>query len=65
MKDLCPILTYISANVDEVFIDLCRQMLRRDDENAVAEEQDDYKYDSMQKKRRRKRLRDSPRCVVL
>lgn len=60
----------ITANVDEVFIDLCRQMLRKEDEQGHGDEDEDtYKYDSMgasNKRRRRRRLRDSnQRCVVL
>ncbi|KFH42751.1 Ras-related protein-like protein [Hapsidospora chrysogenum ATCC 11550] len=58
------------TNVDEVFIDLCRQMLRKDDDYGGADDNDDYKYDSVggpQKKRRRRRLREhsNPRCVIL
>jgi len=58
------------TNVDEVFIDLCRQMLRKDDDYGGADDNDDYKYDSVggsHKKRRRRRLREHshPRCVVL
>ncbi|KAI0138069.1 ras-domain-containing protein [Hypoxylon sp. NC0597] len=62
------------TNVDEVFIDLCRQMLRKDDAgDNYADEQDD-KFDpysiSYYKKRRKRREkeRDSshrPRCVIL
>ncbi|KAH7158003.1 ras family-domain-containing protein [Dactylonectria estremocensis] len=56
------------TNVDEVFIDLCRQMLRRDDDQqAQAEADDGYKYDmgGSHKRRRRKRRKDSPRCAIL
>ncbi|KAH6973686.1 P-loop containing nucleoside triphosphate hydrolase protein [Ilyonectria sp. MPI-CAGE-AT-0026] len=56
------------TNVDEVFIDLCRQMLRRDDEQQAQGDGDDgYKYDmgGSQKKRRRRRRKDSPRCAIL
>ncbi|KAK7398697.1 Ras-related protein rsr1 [Neonectria punicea] len=56
------------TNVDEVFIDLCRQMLRRDDEHqAQADADDGYKYDNggSQKRRRRRRRKDSPRCAIL
>ncbi|KAI1246192.1 hypothetical protein MGN70_013089 [Eutypa lata] len=60
------------TNVDEVFIDLCRQMLRRDDAGDNQAD-DDYGHDpnllSYYKKRRRtsRRDRDShrPRCVIL
>lgn len=58
------------TNVDEVFIDLCRQMLRKDDEqNASMEADEGYKYDhgrsSHNKRHRRKRRKDSPRCAIL
>ncbi|KAI1379765.1 ras-domain-containing protein [Hypoxylon crocopeplum] len=60
------------TNVDEVFIDLCRQMLRKDDagENYLEDQED--KFDpysiSYYKKRRRRRDKDQshrPRCVIL
>ncbi|KAH6888157.1 ras family-domain-containing protein [Thelonectria olida] len=56
------------TNVDEVFVDLCRQMLRRDDElQALADDGDGYKHDmnGSHKRRRRRRRKDSPRCIVL
>lgn len=58
------------TNVDEVFIDLCRQMLRKEDEQGHGEEDEDtYKYDSLgasSKRRRRRRFRDSnQRCAIL
>ncbi|EEU47505.1 hypothetical protein NCS52_00381300 [Fusarium sp. LHS14.1] len=57
------------TNVDEVFIDLCRQMLRKDDEQSASMEADEgYKYDhgrSSHKRHRRKRRKDSPRCAIL
>ncbi|KAI9903588.1 hypothetical protein N3K66_000117 [Trichothecium roseum] len=56
------------TNVEEVFIDLCRQMLRRDDDNPHSDElNDDHKFDGpgpLQKRRRRRRL-NSQRCIVL
>ena len=60
---------YFLANVDEVFIDLCRQMLRRDDDNPHSDELNDdgHKFDGpgpLQKRRRRRRL-NSQRCIVL
>ncbi|KAM0240110.1 hypothetical protein ACHAP5_008085 [Fusarium lateritium] len=62
-------LTNDTANVDEVFIDLCRQMLRKEDEqNANDGPNDDYKYDhgrSSHKRQRRRRKKDSPRCAIL
>lgn len=58
-----------AANVEEVFIDLCRQMLRKDDElDALGDQDASYKYDSHRggsKRRRRKILKDHPRCVIL
>ncbi|KAJ4310274.1 hypothetical protein ACHAPT_012705 [Fusarium lateritium] len=57
------------TNVDEVFIDLCRQMLRKDDEQSASMEADEgYKYDhgrSSHKRHRRRRRKDSPRCAIL
>lgn len=60
------------TNVDEVFIDLCRQMLRRDDAGENYLEEQDDKFDpysiSYYKKRRRRKDRDSshrPKCVIL
>nr|WOD46206.1 Ras-related protein rsr1 [Trichoderma atroviride] len=57
------------TNVDEVFIDLCRQMLRKEDETAEPDEAS--KIDALKsannKRRRRSKFRDSthPRCVIL
>ncbi|KAF7560545.1 hypothetical protein G7046_g3603 [Stylonectria norvegica] len=57
------------TNIDEVFIDLCRQMLRKDDEQQVnMDTNDDYKYENAghsRKQRRRRRRKDSPRCAIL
>ncbi|KAF5018801.1 hypothetical protein F66182_9219 [Fusarium sp. NRRL 66182] len=57
------------TNVDEVFIDLCRQMLRKEDEqNANTDVNDDHKHDhsrSSHRRQRRRRKKDSPRCVIL
>ncbi|KAM5374009.1 hypothetical protein ACJA88_008171 [Fusarium oxysporum] len=57
------------TNVDEVFIDLCRQMLRKEDEQHANDgPNDDYKYDhgrSSHRRQRRRRKKDSPRCVIL
>ncbi|KAI2466738.1 ras-domain-containing protein [Annulohypoxylon bovei var. microspora] len=60
------------TNVDEVFVDLCRQMLRRDDAGENYLEDQDDKFDpysiSYYKKRRRRKERDPnhrPRCVIL
>lgn len=59
--------------MDEVFVDLCRQMLRKDDAGeAFAEEPDkfdpySYKYYKDRRRQRKARDRDPsrPRCVVL
>ncbi|KAI1500644.1 ras small monomeric GTPase [Biscogniauxia marginata] len=59
------------TNVDEVFIDLCRQMLRKDDAgfNDLNEEDkfDPSKYYRRRRRRREHRDRDPnrPRCVIL
>ncbi|KAG6038998.1 hypothetical protein E4U41_003353 [Claviceps citrina] len=60
------------TNVDEVFIDLCRQMLRKDDEYLASIETDDsgFKFDGFRHGHRRKwrtgrRDKDHPRCVIL
>ncbi|KAG8415397.1 Ras- protein rsr1 [Metarhizium acridum] len=60
------------TNVDEVFIDLCRQMLRKDDDYLGTTETDDsgFKFDAFRgghKRRRRMRIRekDHPRCAIL
>jgi hypothetical protein len=65
-------LTELKANVDEVFIDLCRQMLRKDDDYLASNETDDsgFNFDALRggnKRKRRMRLRDRdhPRCVIL
>lgn len=60
-----------TANVDEVFVDLCRQMLRREDELNGTDDNDEFsKYDSLgasKGRRRRRRLRNgsNPRCTIL
>lgn len=60
------------TNVDEVFVDLCRQMLRKDDDYLASIETDDsgFKFDAFRsghKRKRRMRLgeKDHPRCVIL
>ncbi|KAM0355763.1 hypothetical protein ACHAPU_000149 [Fusarium lateritium] len=56
------------TNVEEVFIDLCRQMLRKEDEQNADGQNDDYKHDhgrSSHKRQRRRRKKDSPRCAIL
>ena len=62
-------LTHGQANVDEVFIDLCRQMLRKEDDTTDPD--DASRIDALKptnnKRRRRSKFRDSthPRCVIL
>lgn len=57
--------------MDEVFVDLCRQMLRKDDagENFLNEEEDTDPYSiSYYKKRRKARRERDPhrqRCTIL
>lgn len=60
------------ANVDEVFIDLCRQMLRKDDDylSSASAEDGSLKLDTVRgtrKRRRRARFRHhgQPRCIIL
>ncbi|KAJ1335771.1 Ras-related protein Rap-1B [Microdochium nivale] len=59
------------TNVDEVFVDLCRQMLRRDDANDITHEDEDKfdPYSISYYKNRRKRKEggghNRPRCVIL
>ncbi|KAK0717077.1 ras family-domain-containing protein [Lasiosphaeria miniovina] len=57
------------TNVDEVFVDLCRQMLRRDDYNEDTRDDDYYQkqeYPASSKKRERRRRKDREhRCVIL
>jgi hypothetical protein len=59
----CPL-----ANVDEVFVDLCRQMLRKEDsEDNMNDKFHNYQYEdgSSSKKYRKKRRNRENRCVVL
>ena len=57
------------TNVDEVFIDLCRQMLRKADSegNQAGEEYttDHYSKSYMKKRRRRRGDSHKTRCVIL
>ncbi|KYK59864.1 putative ras superfamily KREV-1 protein [Drechmeria coniospora] len=57
------------TNVDEVFVDLCRQMLRKDDAYLKSGfDEGGFGCDERdaQKRRRRMRLRDhNPQCVIL
>lgn len=60
----------ITANVDAVFIDICRQLLLRDERLRDAEDRDDG-YDDRdgglmkRKKRRPRRAPAQSRCVIL
>ena len=57
------------ANVDEIFVDICRQMLRRDDAmQAVADAEDNEKSGnglSGYRRRRRTRKKDGQTCIIL
>lgn len=58
------------ANVDEVFIDLCRQMLRRDDSELPHNHDDIYyqkaeDHSSSKRRHRRKNKEHRTRCVIL
>ncbi|KAM4064963.1 Ras family protein [Hirsutella rhossiliensis] len=58
------------TNVDEVFVDLCRQMLRNDDHHLSSTSDGGLKMDPMRgshKRNRRIRIRDHnhPRCTIL
>jgi len=58
------------TNVDEVFIDLCRQMLRKDDDFQLSGDDDALKVDPFgvhKPSHRRRRLRDRThlRCTIL
>ncbi|CAK7203778.1 Ras-related protein rsr1 [Sporothrix eucalyptigena] len=54
------------TNVDEVFIDLCRQMLRRDDTDPAFEDDDRVPTHSSSHRRSRRRKRENGhRCVIL
>ena len=59
-----------AGNVDEVFIDLCRQMLRKDDLSDDMLDDRDYKTDHVSKmgrrsRRRRKKTEGGARCIIL
>lgn len=56
------------ANVDEVFVDLCRQMLRRDDSHDESRDDLQKPEDastSRKKRNRRKRKDRDHRCMIL
>jgi hypothetical protein len=54
-----------TANVDEVFIDLCRQIIRKG--NDVTQEPE-YEPEAPKKEKTRRHLlrrKDGPRCTIL
>ncbi|KAI0153765.1 ras small monomeric GTPase [Pestalotiopsis sp. NC0098] len=61
------------TNVDEVFVDLCRQMLRRDDAGESQQQEepefDPYSISYYKKRRKQRREREKdphrPKCVIL
>ncbi|KAH8588672.1 ras family-domain-containing protein, partial [Bisporella sp. PMI_857] len=61
------------ANVDEVFIDLCRQIIRRDNSATYLDDEhpgygygnDTYHAQPPQRRRRRHRRRRNPHCTIL
>ncbi|OAA60560.1 Ras small monomeric GTPase [Niveomyces insectorum RCEF 264] len=57
------------TNVDEVFVDLCRQMLRRDDldgdDHAAYEEEDKHVAPLSLGRKSRRRRKDGHRCTIL
>jgi len=55
------------TNVDEVFVDLCRQMLRRDDaqENSHDSYYDKGEDPSSSRRRRKRKQKQGPRCTIL
>lgn len=60
----CGISPY-TANVDEVFIDLCRQIIRKG--NDVTQEPE-YEPEAPKKEKTRRHLlrrKDGPRCTIL
>ncbi|KAL2109508.1 hypothetical protein VUR80DRAFT_2350 [Thermomyces stellatus] len=54
-------------NVNEVFIDLCRQMLRRDDlsDDMYGDDNDKFDVHKIGRRRRRRRKEGGTRCVIL
>ena len=66
----CCIANMTLANVDEVFIDLCRQLLRRDDSDLPQNHDDIYyqkaeDHSSSRRRHRRKNKEHRTRCVIL
>lgn len=59
------------SNVDEVFVDLCRQIIRKDMERTRDSDRDHYRspysdhhHSGRRRRRRRRRRHDTP-CVIL
>ncbi|KEZ43053.1 hypothetical protein SAPIO_CDS5131 [Scedosporium apiospermum] len=56
-------------NVNEVFIDLCRQMLRKDDLSDDMLDDRDDKFDAVhrisRRRKKRKKKDGAPRCIIL
>ena len=54
------------ANVDQVFVDLCRQIIRKDMYSTQAREQDEAnRRPNRHDRRRARRHRNRDRCVIL
>lgn len=59
------------TNVDEAFKDVCRQIIRRDDEMLAATDDDRYdrdyskEYRRHRRRRRRTKKSEGPRCTIL
>lgn len=53
------------ANVDEVFLDLCRQIIRRDGGGEGMVEEEERAGRGEGRVRRRRRRRDGVRCTIL
>jgi len=54
------------ANVDEVFVDLCRQIIRKDITAAQAREQEAiHRTRTRPHRHAKKRIQEKPRCTIL
>jgi hypothetical protein len=53
------------ANVDEVFIDLCRQIIRKDNEAAQEAEHEPETPRREKPRKHMLRRKDGPRCTIL
>lgn len=53
------------TNVDEVFVDLCRQMLHRDDPWGQAPDDQNNREDTQQSAKKKRRHRKEHRCTIL